>query len=118
MRTLQNKEKKTIGQNYCISKIPKDVWQKNKDSAVYSFEEKEDGKILCFVGISLHSKNSITLNHEKDWDYLKMLPHIWDNSKSIRFFADDYKDMKSPEIAALVRQLIIDTMKEYGVDGN
>ena len=32
--------------------------------------------------------------NEKDWDYLKMLPHIWDNSKSIRFFADDYKDMK------------------------
>lgn len=33
-------------------------------------------------------------------------------------YYDEYKDMKSPEIAKLVRQRIIDTMKEYGVDGN
>ena len=51
---------------------------------------------------------------------------LWksDNSKSydminlITKHYDEYKDMKSPEIAKLVRKRIIDTMKEYGVDGN
>lgn len=32
-------------------------------------------------------------------------------------FYDDYKDLKTPEIATMIRQQIIDTMKEYGVDG-
>ena len=30
----------------------------------------------------------------KKWDYVKMLPHLWSNSKDIRFFADNYDDMK------------------------
>ena len=30
----------------------------------------------------------------KKWEYVKMIPHIWDNAKQIRFFADDYEDMK------------------------
>lgn len=31
---------------------------------------------------------------QKKWEYVKMLPHIWNNTKQIRFFADDYNDMK------------------------
>ena len=31
-------------------------------------------------------------------------------------YYDDYKDMKTPEIAALVRRQIIDKMKEFGVE--
>lgn len=30
----------------------------------------------------------------KKWEYVKMLPHVWDNTKKIRFFADNYDDMK------------------------
>ena len=30
----------------------------------------------------------------KNWEYVKMLPHIWNNTKQIRFFADEYEDMK------------------------
>lgn len=33
-------------------------------------------------------------------------------------YYDDYKDMKTPEIAQIVRQNIIDAMKEHGIDGN
>lgn len=28
-------------------------------------------------------------NEEKQWDFAKMLPHVWSNSKEMRFFADD-----------------------------
>ncbi len=31
---------------------------------------------------------------EKKWDYIKMLPHVWSNTKDIRFFTDNYEDMK------------------------
>ncbi len=33
-------------------------------------------------------------------------------------YYEDYKDMKTPEIATLVRQMIIDKMGEFGVDAN
>ena len=32
-------------------------------------------------------------NTSEEWQYVKLLPHIWDNSKQIRFFADNYDDM-------------------------
>lgn len=28
-------------------------------------------------------------NNDKKWDFVKMLPHVWSNSKTIRFFADE-----------------------------
>ena len=31
---------------------------------------------------------------QRKWEYVKMLPHVWNNTKQIRFFADDYDDMK------------------------
>lgn len=31
---------------------------------------------------------------QKKWEYVKMIPHLWENSHGIRFFADDYDDMK------------------------
>lgn len=27
------------------------------------------------------------------WEYVKMLPHVWDNENKIRFFANDYNEM-------------------------
>jgi len=38
----------------------------------------------------------------KKWEYVKMLPHIWDNTQQIRFFADNYDDMK--EISAYLEE--------------
>ena len=31
--------------------------------------------------------------NSKDWEYVKMLPHIWDDSRQFRFYADNYDDM-------------------------
>ena len=28
-------------------------------------------------------------NYDKQWDFVKMIPHVWSNSKDMRFFADD-----------------------------
>ncbi|MDD6448351.1 MAG: 1-acyl-sn-glycerol-3-phosphate acyltransferase, partial [Lachnospiraceae bacterium] len=33
------------------------------------------------------------------------------------FYYEDYKNMKTPEIAEHVRQAIIDEMKRFGIDG-
>lgn len=32
-------------------------------------------------------------NNSRDWQYVKMLPYVWDDSKQIRFFADNYDDI-------------------------
>ncbi len=50
--------------------------------------------------ITFHSYEDLKLvfllseDTQKQWEYVKMLPHIWDDSKQIRFFADNYDDMK------------------------
>ena len=31
---------------------------------------------------------------QKKWEYVKMLPHLWNSTHEIRFFADNYDDMK------------------------
>ena len=50
--------------------------------------------------VALHSYNDLKLVFllNKDtawkWEHLKTLPHIWDDTKQVRFWADDYNDMK------------------------
>ena len=43
---------------------------------------------------------------EKKWEYLKMLPHVWNNTKDIRFFTDDYEEMK--EISKYLEEVLIE----------
>lgn len=50
--------------------------------------------------IAFHSYEDLKLvflikeDRKKKWEYVKMLPHVWNNTKQIRFFADNYEDMK------------------------
>ena len=50
--------------------------------------------------ITFHSYEDLKLvfllKEDKDnkWEHIKMLPHVWNNTKQIRFFADDYNEMK------------------------
>lgn len=50
--------------------------------------------------ITFHSYDDLKLvfllkeDKQKKWEYVKMLPHVWNNTKQIRFFADNYDDMK------------------------
>ena len=49
-----------------------------------TFQSYEDLKLVFL----LKERN------EKYWEYVKMLPHTWNDSKEIRFFADEYDDMQ------------------------
>ena len=50
--------------------------------------------------IAFHSYEDLKLvflldeDREEKWEYVKLIPHIWNNTKQLRFFADDYEDMK------------------------
>ena len=47
--------------------------------------------------VTFHSYEDLKLvflvNDCEKWKYVKMLPHVWNQTKQIRFFADDYYDM-------------------------
>ena len=50
--------------------------------------------------VAFHSYEDLKLvflldkDKQKKWEYVKMLPHVWDSMQQVRFFADDYDDMK------------------------
>lgn len=50
--------------------------------------------------ITFHSYEDLKLvfllkkENEQYWEYVKMLPHVWNNEKDMRFYANDYDDMK------------------------
>ena len=60
--------------------------------------------------IALHSYEDLKLvflikkENENYWEYVKMLPHVWDNAKDIRFFADNPDDMR--EISNYLEQIL------------
>ena len=62
--------------------------------------------------IAFHSYEDLKLvfllkkDNDNYWDYVKMLPHVWNNTKQIRFYADNYEDMKE------VSKYLEDEMKE------
>ena len=74
-------------QNKVISVIEKctplftDLFMKNIILQLVTLQSYEDLNLVFLV------KDS------QRWEYVKMLPHAWNSSKQIRFFADNYYDM-------------------------
>ena len=66
-----------------------------KDEVIEKFMQS-----LIIQLIAFHSYEDLKIvfllkeDKQKKWEYVKMLPHVWNNTKQIRFFADDYDDMK------------------------
>ena len=66
--------------------------------------QKKFMKNLILQMITFHSYEDLKLvfllkdDKEKKWEHLKMLPHVWSNNKDIRFFTDDYDEMKELSI--------------------
>ena len=60
-------------------------YMKNIILQLITLHSYKDLKLVFF----LNSKNS------KEWQFVKMLPHIWDDYKEVRFFADNYDDMNN-----------------------
>jgi len=66
-----------------------------------TFQSYEDLKLIFLM------------NHDiKQWEYVKMLPHVWNNAKNIRFFADNYNDMK--EISMYLEEELKNRMPAEG----
>lgn len=84
---------------------------KNNDRLVEKFLQN-----LVMQLITLHSYDELKLvffmkeDKIKRWEHLKTLPHIWDNSKQIRFWADNYSDMQ--EISRYLEQELINRMQQ------
>lgn len=68
---------------------------KDNDRLVEKFVQN-----LVMQLITLHSYQDLKLvfllkeDKKNKWEHLKTIPHIWDNSKQMRFWAEDYNDMK------------------------
>ena len=76
---------------------------KNITAAIIENDERTTEKFaqnLIMQLVALHSyadlKLVFLLKKEKNvrWEHMKTLPHIWDEQKEIRFWADEYDDMK------------------------
>lgn len=69
--------------------------------------------------VALHSYADLKLvfllnkDNEKKWEYVKYLPHTWNETKSIRFFADDGNDIK--QISKYLEDILVQR-KEYSKD--
>ena len=57
-----------------------------------------DGIILQLATFHSYDELKIVLftteENAKDWEYMKIMPHCWDDFKSVRFFASTVEDMK------------------------
>ena len=74
----------------------------NKAVGVYGEKAKTDQflKSLAIQLISLHSYDELKImviadsEEEKNWDFLKYVPHIWSNDKKVRLFASSAEEVR------------------------
>lgn len=77
--------------------------QKNVSSVIVQNDEIKQRymKNIIMQLIALHSYIDLKLiflvkeDKQGQWDYVKMLPHVWNSSNQVRFFADNSNDMKA-----------------------
>ena len=84
---------------------------RNDDRLVEKFLQN-----LIMQLITLHSYDELKLvffmketNYNR-WEHLKNLPHVWDDTKQIRFWADSYKDMQ--EISRYLEQELVNRLQQ------
>ena len=91
----------------------------NNVSAIISEDEEFTCKYIKNIILQLITFHSyadlklVFLINEKNlrmWEYAKMLPHIWNNTKQIRFFADNYNDMN--EISKYLMEELSNRLEE------
>ena len=75
-----------------------------------------DGIILQLVTFHSYDDLKIVLftkdENVKEWEYMKILPHCWDDGKNIRFFATNAEDMK--QVSAYLEKIYYDRMFPEG----
>lgn len=80
-------------------------------------KRKEYMENIILQLVALHNYRNLKLvflvRNEQDWDFVKLLPHVWDDSNTIRFFATNRSDMKE------ISQYLEEVMNERSqVDDN
>ena len=76
--------------------------QKNVSSVIVQNDEVKQRymKNLIMQLVALHSYTDLKIvflvkeDKQGQWDYVKMLPHVWNSTNQVRFFADNSNDMK------------------------
>lgn len=98
LNTIVNKSKIIKNVPITISLAEKNIAGlivKNNKKFVEKFMQN-----LIIQLVALHSYNDLKLvffleeDKTKKWEHMKTIPHIWDNSKQVRFWAENYDDMK------------------------
>ena len=90
---------------------------RNDDRLVEKFLQN-----LVMQLITLHSYDELKLvffmkeESSKKWEHLKNLPHVWDDAKQIRFWADNYNDML--EISRYLEQVFVNRAQQEDRDNN
>ena len=113
--TLVNKSKMITGVPVSLSLTEKYI------SAIIgkSNEAIEYMKKIILQLVTFHSYEDLKLvffvnqEHAKEWEYVKILPHVWSNDKQMRFFATEYEEMK--EVSAYLDRIL---QSRIGGEGN
>lgn len=113
LNTIVNKSKILKNVPITISLTEKNIAAlivKNNERLVEKFTQN-----LLMQLITLHSYEDLKLvfllkeDKTNKWEHLKTLPHIWDNTKQIRFWAEDYNEMK--EISRYLEAEIVNRLE-------
>lgn len=95
LSTLVNKSKDLVDVPISLSLTEKYVL----GAVGKDYETREFLKQLIIQIITFHSYEDVKLvffiddKHKEDWDFAKILPHVWSNDKQLRFFATNYEEM-------------------------
>ena len=100
---LRKQVYKVASESRMLNDIPISLsFTKNYVSAIIGEGKQKqrfiEGLILQMMAFHSYEDLKIVLltnkNNEATWDYLKVLPHCWNNDKSIRYFATNIDEMK------------------------
>ncbi len=84
-------------------------------------ETREFVKQLLLQIIAFHSYEDVKLvffvdeKTKEEWNFAKILPHVWSNDKQVRFFATDYEEMceLSGVLERVLEPRIVDDKADY-----
>ena len=91
-----------INNSRVLEGVPITVSLIEKNILAFISNEKKDIKkymenvILQLVALQNYRnlKLAFFVKNEREWDFVKLLPHVWNDSKTMRFFASSRNDMK------------------------
>lgn len=71
-------------------------------------------KMLILQTIALHSYDEVKLvligdNREKEWDFVRFIPHFWNDEKTVRYFATDEDEVK--ELSAILENTVAERLE-------